>query len=71
MREKGCEAIASNLASLVRDRLEVGADPIGVVLGTGWGDRLPLDDPRELSFSEISQFRKLRGLEGHARKFVA
>lgn len=44
--------------------------PIGLVLGTGWGDVLPIEDRRACSFRDILGFRKLETLEGHAREVV-
>jgi purine-nucleoside phosphorylase len=44
---------------------------VGVILGTGWGNKLALTDERSLPFSEVPGFGELQTLEGHARKFVA
>lgn len=44
--------------------------PIGIVLGTGWGDVLELERAVEISFNKIPGFDGLGALEGHARLLV-
>ncbi len=43
---------------------------VGLVLGTGWGDALNIENRQELDFREIGGFQTLGSLEGHARKVV-
>ena len=57
-------------AEFLRSKLNVGKEPIGLVLGTGWGDKLMLSESREISFAEVPGFTKLPDLPGHARKYV-
>ena len=45
--------------------------PIGVILGTGWGDKLELQNARELPMAEMNAFKTgLDELAGHSRKYV-
>lgn len=46
------------------------AEPIGLVLGTGWGDVLPVECPFRIPLTEIPGFKTLGALEGHARELV-
>ena len=71
LRNQKAEALAQDAADYVGDALGVGSDPIGVILGTGWGDKLVLEYRGEVSFEEVPGFGKLGALEGHSRKFVA
>ncbi len=71
MRNQKAEALAQEAAEYVGSALGVDSGPIGVVLGTGWGDKLALDNRREVSFERVPGFRRLSALEGHSRKFVA
>lgn len=69
------EAEAARAADHARGHLrELGREsveqPIGLVLGTGWGDVLKFDDAVELPFGEIPGFEELATLEGHARRLV-
>lgn len=69
MRNAQREAEASRAASYVRERLRrsdqrIPERPIGLVLGTGWGDVLAVDSAVEIPFGDIP------GFEGHARRLV-
>ncbi|MBI5794269.1 hypothetical protein HZA87_04280 [Candidatus Uhrbacteria bacterium] len=54
---------------LVDHRYSVGMDthPVGLVLGTGWGDSLTLYKEIEISFQDIPGFESLGTVEGHHR----
>ncbi|MDO8598581.1 MAG: hypothetical protein Q7S02_00545, partial [bacterium] len=45
-------------------------EPIGLVLGTGWGDVLNVEHAIEIPFGDIPGFEGLAALEGHARRLV-
>ncbi len=75
MRNAQREAEAARAAAHVTGHLrglgrEPASQPIGLVLGTGWGDVLEFDQATELPFGEIPGFEGLEGLEGHARRLV-
>lgn len=44
--------------------------PIGLVLGTGWGDCLPIDGAFTIPLKEIPGFEHLGELEGHKRELI-
>ncbi len=44
--------------------------PVGLILGTGWGDALEYDQDRRVPFSRIPGFEALETLKGHAREVV-
>ncbi|MHB8871340.1 MAG: phosphorylase family protein [Candidatus Doudnabacteria bacterium] len=71
MRNRRAEKLAIQAADFVRHRLEIPSDPIGVILGTGWGDKITLDDWSEVPFEDVPGFGHLNDLEGHSRKFVS
>ena len=67
------EQAASSAAAVIQERLCVIPDkdaPIGLVLGTGWGDVLPIEEAKTCSFGDIRGFEELKALEGHARAVV-
>lgn len=69
------EAEAAQAAAYIKGRLrELGRasarQPIGLVLGTGWGKVLKFAGAVEIPFGEIPGFGELAALEGHARKLV-
>lgn len=47
--------------------LQDEAEPIGVILGTGWGDALNLENQQEISLRRIPAFEHLPELKGHKR----
>lgn len=62
-------------AADIRKRLrELGRapakQPIGLILGTGWGTVLKFAGAVEIPFGKILGFRELAALEGHARRLV-
>ncbi len=71
-RHKPSFVSARSSADALRKALDLGDDarPVGVVLGTGWGDALALDDRRELPLKALPGFSRLSALEGHARTVV-
>lgn len=77
MRNAQREEEAIFAATYVRDRLrlrgfwqEPASQPIGLVLGTGWGDVLEFDRAEEIPFENIPGFDGLGALKGHARRLV-
>lgn len=41
-----------------------------VVLGTGWGDKLPLEIKSRVKFEDVPGFSGIGTLEGHSREFI-
>jgi purine-nucleoside phosphorylase len=77
MRNSEREAAAIQAADAVRTITQLpfpfehdGADPIGLVLGTGWGDVLKVTNPCKIPLPQIPGFSRMRKLEGHARELV-
>jgi len=72
MRNQEAENRARQAAACIRQRFSLTEDVrIGVILGTGWGEVLRLENAQELPFAEIPGFEDLPpGVEGHARKLV-
>ncbi|MFA6603254.1 MAG: hypothetical protein WCT10_00260 [Patescibacteria group bacterium] len=70
MRSFKHQAIAEKAAAKIRDLLNVGRIDAGLILGTGWGSSLKLDNQREVEFCQLPGFNGLRGIEGHARKVL-
>lgn len=69
------EAEAERAAEHIRRRLRKlgrapARQPIGLVLGTGWGKVLKFAGAVEIPFGEIPGFGELAALEGHARRLV-
>jgi purine-nucleoside phosphorylase len=51
--------------------LQDESEPIGVILGTGWGDALNLENQQEVSLGRIPAFEKsLPDLQGHKRTIM-
>lgn len=73
MRHQGSEQAAQAAAEFLRGRLGFArsSEPLGLVLGTGWGDVLSYDPERKVAFTDIPGFDRLDKLEGHAREVVA
>ena len=69
-RNRGCEDRAQFAARYIQARFPILAHPIGIVLGTGWGDVLKVDDAVGMSYRDIPGFGSLSDLEGHARQLV-
>jgi purine-nucleoside phosphorylase len=63
---------AASAARQIRQTLHLDSRPyrVGVILGTGWGDALKIDDARSMDFKEVPGFSDLRQLEGHDRQIV-
>lgn len=69
-REK--EMAANRAADVIRQhvRLVEELPPVGLVLGTGWGDVLTIKSATEIPFGEIPGFERLEALKGHRRSLV-
>lgn len=65
---------AANYAAGIIKRtfnLKDGAEPIGIILGTGWGDALTLENQQEVSLRHIPDFEhSLPELKGHKRTIM-
>jgi len=72
VRNQEAEARARQAAAYIRQKLSLTEEVrIGVILGTGWGDTLKLENVQEIDFAEIPGFEKMPpAIEGHARKLV-
>lgn len=78
MRNREREKVASYAAFFVSEQFcdqgrkwpSPGSEPIGLILGTGWGDVIIIEDPIAIQFGEIPGFQGLGSLEGHARQLV-
>ncbi|MBI5023280.1 MAG: purine-nucleoside phosphorylase [Candidatus Magasanikbacteria bacterium] len=77
MRNSEREAVAVEAANTVRQLTQLpfpfehdDDGPIGLVLGTGWGDVLSVTNPFKIALSQIPGFSKINHLEGHARELV-
>lgn len=68
MRDQASEKRAAKAATTIRRALKIKDVKIGIILGKGWGDLLPLKNAKELPFAKIPGFRGLRELPGHARR---
>lgn len=44
---------------------------VGIILGTGWGDLLPIEGERSIPFFRLDAFRSLPALDGHKRLICA
>lgn len=71
MRNQTAEQAAIAAAGDLAVQLKIHDPDVGVILGTGWGDKLSLTDERSISFEQVPGFGELQPLEGHSRKFVA
>ncbi|MEK7189550.1 MAG: hypothetical protein AAB666_01050 [Patescibacteria group bacterium] len=77
MRNSEREAAAKEAADAVRTITQLpfpfehdDLGPIGLELGTGWGDVLQVENPCRIRLPQIPGFSRLRNLEGHARELV-
>ena len=70
MRSFKNETAAQAAAEKIGSELNVERIEAGLILGTGWGSSLRLDDQREIEFSRLPGFTGLRNIEGHARKVL-
>ena len=73
MRNKERESEARLAAEFIRKELDLPeghAVHAGLVLGTGWGDTLKLEQSRSVSLDKVPGFESLGSLEGHARSLV-
>lgn len=68
-RKKAAEYAASLLKR--KFNLENSKNPpIGIILGTGWGEVLSIESAEEMPFTDIPDFKNLPFLEGHKRMIV-
>ena len=70
MRSAIHETAAQTAADRIRSTLNVERIEAGLILGTGWGSSLQLENQREVEFSRLPGFTGLRNIEGHARKVL-
>jgi len=70
MRSADHENAAKIAAANARRLLNVDNVNVGLVLGTGWGGALRLEEMRSAAFQDLPGFAGLRGLEGHARRLI-
>ncbi len=68
--KKKAALMASAAAVAILDRLVPDDDPVGLVLGTGWGDALQLTNWRSVPFGGVPGFDGLAEIEGHERKVI-
>jgi inosine/guanosine/xanthosine phosphorylase family protein len=70
-RDPALENTANVAALRLRSMLGIeptATIPVAIILGTGWGDALSLEDAsREIPIKELPGFENLRALEGHRR----
>jgi purine-nucleoside phosphorylase len=71
MSKQEALANAKNAAKHLRNKLDLKKPEIGIVLGTGWGNRLHVEEERSVGFEYVPGFSKLPTITGHARRFVA
>lgn len=71
-RHKPSFVAARSAADALRKALDLddAERPVGIILGTGWGDALALDARRELPLKALPGFSRLTALDGHARTVV-
>lgn len=69
MRNQKKEGAAQIAASVISRQLGITENsvPIGLILGTGWGDIMDYRNMKEIPFSHIPGFRHLQKLDGHKR----
>lgn len=68
---KKFEKLACNIAAELRMLLNIqNTNPIGVILGTGWNDKLNLREMKSISFGHFNEFHSMEVLPGHERKFI-
>jgi purine-nucleoside phosphorylase len=63
---------AAEIAGIVTNMLNLNyaSKPVGVILGTGWGDKLVIENSKESFLDRLPGFETLGSLEGHARKYM-
>jgi len=69
MRNKKREKAAQTAADFIQRKFIVPEKPIGLILGTGWGEVVNPESRYEIPFSEIPGLEKIHNLEGHKRNF--
>ncbi len=70
-RNRNREIAATKAADFLRKKFKI-KKPIrlGIILGTGWGDKLKIENPQYINFEKVPGFSRLGKLEGHNRRFV-
>ncbi|MFA6514470.1 MAG: hypothetical protein WCT50_04270 [Patescibacteria group bacterium] len=59
---------ANYAAAIIKKMFNLQPEPIGIILGTGWGEVLTMESQKEVSLREIPAFEhSLPELEGHKR----
>ncbi len=70
MKEKRAQA-AKKAAKFIRDYFSMSKHPIGLILGTGWGQAFDFKvDFVKLPFEDIPGFKKLSKIKGHERRLI-
>lgn len=57
-------------ADFIRSKFNIPENPIGLILGTGWGNAIDLGSYHEVPFSEIPGLEKVQEVKGHKRSFI-
>lgn len=71
MRNELCEATAKKAAAFLSKKLKIQKGKlVGIILGTGWGGQLHIENAKSIPFDLVPGFTKLAVLEGHNRRFV-
>lgn len=65
---RSCKADAERAAAEIRSVFDVeNPHPVGLILGTGWGDAFRMQEFHGLSFEHVPGFSSLQDIPGHAR----
>jgi purine nucleoside phosphorylase len=61
---------AKAIAHQLRETFNIKSiNPVGIILGTGWGDKLLLDDMEFMPLAKFHYFNPVPSLSGHERSF--
>lgn len=71
MRNRQREEEAERAVCFIRESHAITSKPnIGLILGTGWGDVLSIEEKASIPFTDIPGFSSLGSLAGHARRLM-